>query len=267
MSSAVADLRRSTRLRGSRLPIRVLEDDLHAPAQRRAARRGSSAGRSAPSKRDAPGGRLDQAQQQRGRSCSCPSRTRRPGRAPRRGDLEARRRRPRARAAASRRATAARARPAKCVTSRFATASERRVTARSSAGSGCRCAGADVDERRRSRLAGGSAQRAARREARSPAAARAGCGTLPGMAAARRAASAVAARARQASSAARVGMHAGARRSSRHAPSSTIWPAYITTTRSAISATTPRLWVMNSIAMPRARAAAGAAARGSAPGW
>ena len=31
---------------------------------------------------------------------------------------------------------------------------------------------------------------------------------------------------------------------------STIWPAYITATRSAICATTPRLWVMNSIAMP-----------------
>jgi hypothetical protein len=32
--------------------------------------------------------------------------------------------------------------------------------------------------------------------------------------------------------------------------SSTIWPAYMTATRSAISATTPRSWVMSTIAMP-----------------
>ncbi len=37
------------------------------------------------------------------------------------------------------------------------------------------------------------------------------------------------------------------------APSSTTRPAYITATRSAISATTPRLWVTKSMAMPRSR--------------
>ena len=43
-------------------------------------------------------------------------------------------------------------------------------------------------------------------------------------------------------------------------------PAYITATSSQISATTPRSWVMRMIAMPRLRAAARAAGRGSAPG-
>jgi len=40
------------------------------------------------------------------------------------------------------------------------------------------------------------------------------------------------------------------RKSSATGASSTMSPAYITATRSAIEATTPRLWVMKTIAMP-----------------
>ena len=44
--------------------------------------------------------------------------------------------------------------------------------------------------------------------------------------------------------AARIGMQRRARRSARPVPVSTIWPAYITATRSAMRATMPRSWVM-----------------------
>ncbi len=58
---------------------------------------------------------------------------------------------------------------------------------------------------------------------------------------------------------------AGARIPRRPSPCSTMRPAYITATRSAISATTPRLCVMNSTLMP-APPAGRASDRGSAPG-
>ena len=46
---------------------------------------------------------------------------------------------------------------------------------------------------------------------------------------------------------------AGAVKISGTAPVSMIWPAYITTTRCAVSATTARSWVISSKAMPRSR--------------
>ncbi len=48
---------------------------------------------------------------------------------------------------------------------------------------------------------------------------------------------------------------AGAAKTSSTAPSSTIWPAYITATRSATSATSPRSWVTISAARPSSRVA------------
>ena len=58
---------------------------------------------------------------------------------------------------------------------------------------------------------------------------------------------------------------AGARRAPLRRPCSTIWPAYITATRSAISATMARLWVMNTSAMPRSRRRS--ASRSSTCAW
>ena len=107
-------------------------------------------------------------------------------------------------------------------------------------------------QRRRRGIAGRGAMGAARGEARSPAAARA---------AAARAGDALAAGCRPRTArcaAARRCRDAAARRTpSAAAPLSTISPAYITATRSAISATTGRLWVMNTSAMPRSRFSVG----------
>ncbi len=51
----------------------------------------------------------------------------------------------------------------------------------------------------------------------------------------------------------RVGHPRARRRCRAHGPDSTTWPAYITSTASAISATTARSWVMNTMAMPSVR--------------
>jgi len=48
---------------------------------------------------------------------------------------------------------------------------------------------------------------------------------------------------------------------------STIWPAYITATSSAISATTPRSCVIRMMAVPVSRRQPAPSGRGSAPGW
>jgi hypothetical protein len=50
------------------------------------------------------------------------------------------------------------------------------------------------------------------------------------------------------------------------AASSTTWPAYITITRSATSATTPRSWVMSDERHAALALQASGAARASAPG-
>ena len=54
----------------------------------------------------------------------------------------------------------------------------------------------------------------------------------------------------------RVGMMRVARTAARRAAASTSWPAYITTTRCAVSATTPMSWVISTSAMPRSRCSA-----------
>ena len=60
---------------------------------------------------------------------------------------------------------------------------------------------------------------------------------------------------------------AGRSKMSSTLPTSAVRPAYITCTRSAIRAMTPRSWVMNTTAVLRALLDRLQTARGSAPGW
>ena len=227
-----------------------------------------------PSKRHVAARRLDQVQDQRARASTCRSRTRRRGPASRRGELEndtpstARTTVHARRPERSRRATGSRLREAlrpaaiaACSSARPARLAEDGSAAPLQAGAptGRHADAAAAVARQASRRL-----RAARREA---AAGRQIGGVGHGARDGRQPRRRLAAEAR-ASRAAGRGCRdgAGRRTASRTGASSTTRPAYITTTRSAISATTPRSWVMSRIAHAELAPQRRAAGRGSAPG-
>ncbi len=239
--------RRSARRRarrGSRLPIGVLEDRSACAGAARATP-ARTAPRSLPVEPHAPGGRLDQAEQQAPERALAASRTRRRRRPPRRAPISQV-------DVAHRLHLAARGRtgPAQA---RSRTTGPRRGSGRALMRtlSQRRCSVSDA-VRRRSRaaagrrgMAGGDRARRSAERSGSRRGSACGGGTTPGMPAGR---VACPSGTRRAARACRDG--SGAAKTSPTGPCSTTWPAYITATRSAISATTPRLCVMNISAMP-----------------
>ena len=247
--------------------IRVLEDHLHAAAQRAAARASLQSTTSLPSKRTRAGGaaRADEISRRPSVDLPQPDSPTRPSVSPR-ATVRARRRRRRApcrpgRCRAARRRTgkllgqAARRRAAS-VMPRL-----QRTDARRARGSAPTATSGGVARRGRRRRRSG--QRGAKRQ---PAGIVAGAGDRARDR--RRAASPAtsASRGIAAQQAARVGMR-GARRIASTGAVSTTRPAYMTTTRSAISATTPRSCVMNRMRHAVLAPAGPTAGPGSAPGW
>ena len=115
---------------------------------------------------------------------------------------------------------------------------------------------AGASSSQRSKAAG---QRSAKRQ---PGKCRSGCGTLPTGASS--APPRLAASGSAAKSLREYGCSGVAKKAAR-GPVSTTWPAYITPTRWATRATTPRSWVISSIAMPSRRCSA--ASRSSTWAW
>ena len=115
-----------------------------------------------------------------------------------------------------------------------------------------KCPRARVLERRIFRAAAVGREAAARREAGSRPASSLSDGTMPGISA-RRAGARAPARRRAAAPTRAARAYRGAAARANNAStdaSSTLRPAYMTTTRCAISATTPRSWVIRMIAAP-----------------
>ena len=219
-----------------------------------------------------PARRLDQAQHQRGRASTCRSPIRRPAPASRpRATLNVTP--STARTVAERPAEQRRAAPGSAsprsvdLEQRLAHARHAALAAERRAPAARQVPARHLDERRRRRRGSArSRERAARRRSGSPSGGAAACRAPARRSAARRSRCVVEPRDR-AEQADRVGMLRRREQVARPAPRSTIWPAYITTTSSAISATTPRSWVIRMIAVPRLAPAARASGRGSAPGW
>ena len=197
---------------------------------------------SRPSKRIVPPVGVDDPQQRRGRAWTCRSRTRRPAPASRPRRSRGRRRRPPGRLA-ERRPRVAR-RPGVNGVGLLHQASTSVAAARRRPGDRCRrTAGAVLAAPARRRRAanahrGANAQPGGRR----PRSAAAGDGRQPVQRPDRPPA------ASSPSSASVYGCRGREQHLRRAVPCSTIRPAYITATRSAISATTPRSWVMSRIA-------------------
>ena len=114
-------------------------------------------------------------------------------------------------------------------------------------------------------VASASAQRGAKAQ---PGGRSFSAGTMPGISASRVARRRLASSSQlrdRAEQAARIGVQRRGRTASATAASSTLRPAYMTMTRCAVSATTPRSWVISTTAVP-SRAAGRGSGPGSAPG-
>ena len=251
-------------MRGLSEPIRVLEDHLHAAAVAAAASPPASAGTSVPSKRIAPGVGLDAAARGSAaeRGLAAAGFAHEPERLAAR-DLEGDAVDARRTVAGRRREQAARAagsawsRPSTSRSGSRAHAAAPPARAGASRPRRACAAGGErgrADRDRGRRALGRSAARRARSAARSGSPAACGRGVGHGCPGWARSALARPAR-RAASSASRPACTdgAGARRRSHRRRSPPRGPAYITTTRSQVSATTPRSWVIEHIAMPCSR--------------
>ena len=212
---------------------------------------------------------LDEAQDGSGRSSSCRSRICRPARASRRARSRTRRRRRRCTARRWREQTR-RGRemptrdPATSSSGAVAHAPRRRSRQRTQAtvsGSRRRSSGGCRRARRCRRARAGSAARRCSR-----AAARRGSGPMPGIATSCTGSPAAPSRGTRLEQAARVGMQRAREQRRRPAASSTMRPAYMTATRSAISRDHAEIVGDEQHRRAELRAAARAAGRGSAPG-
>ena len=273
----LVDLERLADRLGDRLArierrVRVLEDDLHVAAgvaQRRAV---PSAVTSAPSSRTAPAVGSTRRRTQPGhRRLARSGLAHQPERLARRGSRSRRRRRPgprrssrRSTRAADREVLAQTPRPttsaappsvATAALGRGSTAYRVRASRRASSSSARHAPDAARSVARRSTATGVlDARRLARartgRRSGSPTGHASGVGTCPGITLSGSPGGVV--WGIDASSPAEYGWRGRAKIGSSGA-SSTTWPAYITTTRSQMSATTPRSWVTKTIAIPVSR--------------